>query len=123
MKAWNDLLGEVSLYWTGLPDNPDSHWYLDHGVKIEKFKDGTFEISNTMIAGDWFRPITNEQYDFFVFNGWLAGCYKVCIDTYIDRMIRVHEVLNRYPDNIDFIGRKNNIQKKINRYYQLMDNL
>ena len=60
MKAWEDLERDpyVSLYWTGDDLDPDSHWYMDHGVKIEKFKDGRIEqseVKSVTALREWFN--------------------------------------------------------------------
>jgi hypothetical protein len=123
MKAWSDLKKEVSLYWTGDAVDPDSYWYMDHGVKIEKFRDGHFELNNAMISGDFYKPLTSEQVRVFEEKGWLMGCYSVCIDTYSVRLFNVHKLLLINPENEDLIVRKNNIEKKLMRYLELADNL
>jgi hypothetical protein len=52
MKAWDDLVNnkDKSLYTTR-----DSEYYIDHGVKIERFDDGRIEVKNTMTRGDMFE--------------------------------------------------------------------
>lgn len=125
MKAWDDLndVLKVHIYWTGDRENPTSKWYMDHGVKIERLSDGTFEINNAMYAGDFYKPITEAQMFVFKNVGWLAGCYRVCIDTFNERMEFIDVLLNRNPEDIVSINRKNTLQKKIDRYYALADNL
>lgn len=125
MKAWNDLndVLKVHIYWTGDRDQPKSRWYMDHGVKIERLANGTFEINNAMYPGDFYKPITEAQMFVFEHVGWLAGCYRVCIDTFNERMDTIDALLNRYPEDPVTISRKNTLQKKIDRYYELADKL
>jgi hypothetical protein len=123
MKAWNDLEKEVSLYWTGDDKNPDSYWYIDHGVKIERFKDGHFELSNAMASGDFYKPLSKDQVEVFETEGWLKGCYKVCIDTYSIRLFNLEKLILMNPESDELIFRKINIEKKIKRYLELVDNL
>ena len=122
MKAWEDLERDpyVSLYWTGDDLDPDSHWYMDHGVKIEKFKDGRIEINNCMHAGDFYVPVTSSQRYVFENVGWLPGCYDVCIDMYSARMLRISK-LESSEDGIETV--KNNTEKKLKRYLELRNNL
>lgn len=122
MKAWEDLERDpyVSLYWTGDDLDPDSHWYMDHGVKIEKFKDGRIEINNCMYAGDFYVPVTESQRYVFENVGWLPGCYDVCIDMYSARMLRINK-LESSEDGIESV--KNNTEKKLKRYLELRNNL
>lgn len=125
MKAWNDLESDpnVSLYWTGDERNPDSHWYMDHGIKIEKFRDGHIELSNAMIAGDFYKPLTKDQVSVFEDKGWLRGCYNVCIDMYMIRLHNVCQIINMNPESRELDERKKNIEKKLARYFDLLDNL
>jgi len=83
----------------------DSSWFIDNGVKIERFdKDGSVRIMNTMTASDFYEPITSEQSLFFNNIGWEAGCLKVNIDvcdrklSIINNMIRISEF---NPDSYD----------------------
>lgn len=75
MKAWKDLEENphVSLYRTRV-----SEWYLDMGVKIEKFDDdGRIEIKNTMTPNEKFRDVSQRERDIFEHEGWLIGCLTV----------------------------------------------
>ncbi len=83
----------------------DSSWFIDNGVKIERFdKDGSVRIMNTMTASDFYEPITSEQSLFFENIGWEAGCLKANIDVcdrklgIINNMIRISEF---NPDSYD----------------------
>jgi hypothetical protein len=101
MKAWNDVASYYSLYWTGPDDNPKSKWYLDKGVKIERFEDdGRVEIHDVMTQGDKFRKINEEQLEYFEKYGWEAGCTKVNID-HIEHSIGWLEHLGGYTDDPD----------------------
>jgi hypothetical protein len=125
MKAWDDLEKDpnVSLYWTGDERDPDSHWYMDHGIKIEKFRDGHVDLSNAMIAGDFYKPLTQDQVEVFETKGWLRGCYNVCIDMYMIRLHNVCQIINMNPESRELDERKKNIEKKLARYFDLLDNL
>jgi hypothetical protein len=126
MKAFQELENDpnVSLYWTGDDRNPDSYWYLDHGCKIEKFvDDGRVEINNVMMAGDHYCKITSEQYEVFMDRGWLAGCYRVCMETYSDRIIRARKLLNSSYDQDEVSNRLEILRKKLSRYVELNNKL
>jgi len=63
MKAWKDLEENphVSLYHTRV-----SLWYLDMGVKIEKFdEDGKIDIKNTMTPNEKFYDVSDDEYKIF----------------------------------------------------------
>ena len=128
MKAWNDLMESVSVYRTGLDEEPTSYWYLDHGVKIEMFTDdGRIELKNVMVAGDHYKDITDEERAVFETDGWLKGCYTVCINTYSRRMAKVDYLLSLRKNNdtmtLELKERKADIQKKLDRYFEMMNNL
>ena len=76
MKAWQDLESNpyISLYHTRL-----SLWYLDMGVKIEKFDD-RIEIKNTMTPNEKFRDVGDDEREVFEKEGWEAGCLTVNIN-------------------------------------------
>lgn len=123
MKAWNDLEQSVALYYTGPSDNPNSFWYLDHGVKIERFKDGSFEINNVMKAGDRYERVSDSEYEMFEQKGWLPGCYTVCINTYQDRLSTVNSLIQyaRGEDLDKIMERKALLIKKVKRYSELLE--
>lgn len=78
MKAWNDLVNNphISLYHTRV-----SLWYIDMGVKIEKFdEDGRVEIKNTMTPTEYYKDLTAEQLKVFDDLGWYAGCISLNVD-------------------------------------------
>ena len=84
MKAWDDLVSDpnISIYLTRV-----SEWYLDMGVKIEKFdKDGRIEIKNTMTLNEKFKDITAEQYKVFSDLGWYAGCLSLNVDVFEEKV-------------------------------------
>lgn len=84
MKAWQDLEENphVSLYHTRV-----SMWYVDMGVKIEKFdEDGRVEIKNTMTPNEKFRDIGDDEMEIFEKYGWVAGCLNVNINVLEHRL-------------------------------------
>lgn len=125
MKAWDDLEKDpdINLYWTGYKMDPDTYWYVDHGVKIEKFRDGKIALYNGMMPGDFYKPLTKDQIAVFEQSGWLRGCYNVCIDTYMTRLNKLMQLINLNPDAEELIGRKKYLEKKLARYFDLLDNL
>jgi len=116
MKAWNDLETNphVSIYRTRL-----SEWYIDMGVKIEKFDDGRIEIKNTMTPNEKFRDVSYDEWEIFDKQGWVAGCLNVNINT-LDQKIEWQEHLI----NSNCISSPDAMHKKIEKnrekllYYQ-----
>jgi hypothetical protein len=117
MKAWNDLETNphVSLYHTRV-----SMWYVDMGVKIEKFDDdGRIEIKNTMTPNEKFIDISDSERDVFEDKGWIAGCLNVNINV-INQKIEWQEHLIES----NCISSPDAMQKKIEKnrekllYYQ-----
>lgn len=121
MKAWEDLISSVTLYWTGDKENPDTAWYINNGIKIERFKDGTFEINNTMTASDHYDEVTEDQYMVFKNLGWEIGCCCVNIDVQEQRLEKVVYVRSLATDNEEIERLELKIQKlntKKNRYLE-----
>jgi hypothetical protein len=90
MKAWQDLETNphISIYRTRL-----SEWYIDMGVKIEKFdEDGRIEIKNTMTLNEKFNDIGDDELEIFEKEGWEAGCLNVNINV-LERKLEWQEHL------------------------------
>ena len=115
MKAWKDLMSTVSIYTTN-----DSEWYVNYGVKIERFNDGTFEIKNTMTNCDRYEDITEEQLLVFSIHGWEAGCCDVNASVNLRRANKT-----KYLADVALLKGKEALaesllvsyQKLINKYY------
>ena len=103
MKAWEDVSKPSrSLYSTAY-----SEWYIDRGVKIERFtKDGSVVVKNTMTYTDSYDDITPEQLHIFTNMGWDAGVVMVNIQTndkrveYYNGLMR-HAILDNNTDQIE----------------------
>ena len=103
MKAWEDVSKPSrSLYRTAY-----SEWYIDRGVKIERFtKDGSVVVKNTMTYTDSYDDITPEQLHIFSNMGWEAGVVMVNIQTndkrveYYNGLMR-HAIIDNNKDTIE----------------------
>ena len=115
MKAWEDLESNpyISLYHTRL-----SLWYIDMGVKIEKFDD-RIEIKNTMTPNEKFRDVSDDEWEIFDKQGWVEGCLNVNINV-LEQKIEWQEHLI----NSNCISSPDAMHKKIEKnrekllYYQ-----
>lgn len=115
MKAWHDLESNpyISIYRTRL-----SEWYLDMGVKIEKFDD-RIEIKNTMTPNEKFRDVSDLEREVFEKEGWEAGCLHVNINVLESKIEWQEHLLNS-----NCITGVETMQKKIEKnkekllYYQ-----
>ncbi len=85
MKAWEDVTRDRIPYKTN-----DSEYYIDLGVKIERFHDGTFRIFNVMTNKHNFEEATADQYDIFERKGFKPGAYRVMMD-YLSASIPRHD--------------------------------
>jgi hypothetical protein len=117
MKAWQDLEENpyISLYRTRV-----SMWYVDMGVKIEKFdEDGRVEIKNTMTPNEKFYDVSDEHRKIFEEEGWLIGCLHMNINV-LEKKIEWQE---RLLESNCLVG-PDTMQKKIEKnkekllYYQ-----
>jgi hypothetical protein len=102
MKAWDDLIASVRIYTT-----MRSEYYIDNGVKIERFNDGSFKIKNVMGNFDKFTDITDEQLSIFNDVGWDVGCLNVNIDFFKERNSLLSYLMT--TDGVD----KESISKRI----------
>ena len=99
----NESLGRSrSLYLTAY-----SEWYIDRGVKIERFtKDGSVVVKNTMTYTDSYDDITPEQLHIFTNMGWELGVVMVNMQTndkrveYYNGLMR-HAILDNNTDQIE----------------------
>ena len=102
MKAWDDLIASVRVYTT-----MRSEYYIDNGVKIERFNDGSFKIKNVMGNFDKFTDVTDEQFSIFNNVGWDVGCLNVNIDFLKERNSLLSYLMT--TDGVD----KESISKRI----------
>lgn len=102
MKAWDDLIASVKVYTT-----MRSEYYIDNGVKIERFNDGSFKIKNVMGNFDKFTDVTDEQLSIFNDVGWDVGCLNVNIDFLKERNSLLSYLMT--TDGVD----KESISKRI----------
>jgi hypothetical protein len=116
MKAWEDLETNkyISLYSTRL-----SKWYLDMGVKIERFDDdGRIEIKNTMTPTDSFKDITPDQLKVFEDLGWEAGCLSLNVDVLEERVEWFEHLLEAGVHDTETITRRLEKNREKLLYYQ-----
>lgn len=119
MKAWDDLVNnkDKTLYTTR-----NSEYYIDHGVKIERFDDGRIEVKNTMTRGEMFEDVDENILTIFNDEGWIPGCMNLNIQVYQDKLQRLNELIRTSISNNNdkFLetlrNRRKVIQKKINIY-------
>ena len=88
MRAWNDLISDkyVTMYTT-----ETSLYYIDKGVRIERFnKGGDIIVQNTMINPEKFVKVTPQQYEVFEDLGWEPGILRVNIDIIDSKLLKVN---------------------------------
>ena len=129
MKAWEQLENDpnVSLWWYGDERNPTSYYYIDHGVRISKdLSTGLIEVKNASLADEHYVSVSKSQYAMFETEGWLPGCYRVCIDTCnkrINKVIYLLSVEKNAEKTADLNDRLTKLQTKLDRYLELNEKL
>jgi len=129
MKAWQELESDpnVSLWWYGDERNPTSYYYIDHGVRISKdLKSGLIEVKNASLADEHYVEVSTEQYKVFDTEGWLPGCYRVCIDTLNSRINKVNYLISLEKNSDKTEELKDRLKKlltKLDRYLELNEKL
>ena len=91
MKAWEDLVNDKDIT---ICTTPKSEWYIGHGVKIERFDNGSIEIKNTMNNNDHYKDVDEYLYNLFRDYGWLYGCYETNIAFLEEKLSRIDIVLS-----------------------------
>ena len=129
MRAWEQLENDpnVSLWWYGDERNPTSYYYIDHGVRISKdVETGRVEVKNAQLADEHYSDVSSIQYSIFETEGWLPGCYRVCIDTCKARLSKVDYLISieKNEDRLDeLMERKGKLSTKMQRYVDLKERL
>ena len=100
-KAWKDLADDPNIEkaFTGSEDNPDSHWVIVPGVKIERFKDGTIVLKSIYVDNDRYKDFNYTHQMYFEDYGFWAGFAKVNLDYFSDELIRYGNILSRCTDD------------------------
>jgi hypothetical protein len=97
MKAWNDLISDkyVTMYTT-----ERSMYYIDKGIRIERFNDGgDIIVQNTMTNSEKFVKVTPQQYEVFENLGWYPGILRVNIDIIDSKLIKVNYLMKLALNN------------------------
>jgi hypothetical protein len=91
MKAWEDLENDENVT---ICHTLKSQWYIGHGVKIERFNNGSIEIKNTMNNNDHYKDVDEHLYNLFRDYGWLYGCYWTNIEFLEEKLYRIDVILS-----------------------------
>ena len=117
MRAWEDLVSKDKLCHTSVSD-----WYIDHGVKIERFHDdGRIEIRNMMTSRDRFEDVSPKIFNHFDQDGWISGCMHLNIEVCQYKIFNINNLIRTYIGSsndimVDTLSDKRIIiQKKINK--------
>jgi hypothetical protein len=118
IKVWNTLISD--------PDQEiyKAHgydWWLDNGVKIQKeHNSNKVTIWNCMTQGDNHEPVSKLHKEYFEDYGWHAGMYKVCVDVFKKKFKESEARCKADPENEEIHKRKENIEKKLDYYTELL---
>jgi hypothetical protein len=105
-KAWKEVKEEYGLW----DRDGKSKYMIDMGVIIEKDNDSNMiVIKSVMCHGPRFKDVTQDQYMVFYRKGWFQGCYQVCHDEYLERLM---EAYRRKEDGT----RIEKLEKKVDYY-------
>lgn len=108
MKAWNDLKSDPDqVFYTTM----GSEYWIDMGVKIERFNTGKIVIKNALRPGDFMYDLTQGQLNYFVFYGWREGMFKVNVDEFERKLYNADKRIERLeikdPKNEMYLATKN----------------
>jgi len=85
------------------------------GVKIEN-EDGVVKIYNTKMCGDFYKEVSEEQYQYFMDKGYVKGVHNVCLFNYERSLDLLQERIR------DELGSRNN-QKHYQSLKLMRENL
>jgi hypothetical protein len=115
MKAWQELVSDPNI---SICDTLDSQWYINYGVKIQRFNDGTIEVHDTMTNSDHYRKVTPTEYLIFMLNGWQAGCTSINASL----VLRKAKHAKKLYDNCIERNRTARAEALLESYEKLMNN-
>jgi hypothetical protein len=72
MKAWSELKERPHVSFV---QTDNSEFYVNHGVKIERFNDGRIEVKNTMTNSDHYEDVPWEILQIFKEVGFAVCSY------------------------------------------------
>jgi hypothetical protein len=87
-----------------------------YGVKIIKDSDGSIKLFNTMLGGDYYKPISEIDLIDFLENGWRYGVYVLSLSNYCAKLDIVERKIQK-----EISGRAS--VKQISGYKVHRDNL
>jgi hypothetical protein len=129
MRSLEDIFKEaLNDSYSAILDTPYVEARLVFGVKIVRDKEsGLIEILNTTRGGDYYKEITQKEYQEFYVNGWRYGVYDVSLSNYRRKLdmidYNVNEAILNLASKKEIEGfhiRRKNI---MNRYAKISNKL
>ena len=129
MRSLEDIFKEaLNDSYSAILDTPYVEARLVFGVKIVKDREsGLIEILNTTRGGDYYKEITQKEYQEFYVNGWRYGVYDVSLSNYRRKLdmidYNVNEAILNLASKKEIEGyhiRRKNI---MNRYAKISNKL
>tara|TARA_R100000541_G_scaffold3593_1_gene10861 strand:+ start:307 stop:714 length:408 start_codon:yes stop_codon:yes gene_type:complete len=129
MRSLEDIFKEaLNDSYSAILDTPYVEARLVFGVKIVRDREsGLIEILNTTRGGDYYKEITQKEYQEFHVNGWRYGVYDVSLSNYRRKLdmidYNVNEAILNLASKKEIEGyhiRRKNI---MNRYAKISNKL
>jgi len=129
MRSLEDIFKEaLNDSYSAILDTPYVEARLVFGVKIVRDREsGLIEILNTTRGGDYYKEITQKEYQEFYVNGWRYGVYDVSLSNYRRKLdmidYNVNEAILNLASKKEIEGyhiRRKNI---MNRYAKISNKL
>lgn len=86
MRAWTELKERPHALFVR---TKNSEFYVNHGVKIERFDDGRIEVKNTMTNSDHYEDVPWEILQIFKEETFEHGAFAVCSYVHKNRADKV----------------------------------
>ncbi len=129
MRSLEDIFKEaLNDSYSAILDTPYVEARLVFGVKIVRDREsGLIEILNTTRGGDYYKEITQKEYQEFYVTGWRYGVYDVSLSNYRRKLdmidYNVNEAIANLASKKEIEGyhiRRKNI---MNRYAKISNKL
>lgn len=101
---------------------------ISNGIKIIKsHEDNSIEIFNTARGGDYYKELSEEEYDLFFKHGWVIGVCKLSLKKYKERLDIIEQKMKNEingRNNSKYISFLKETRKStLNKYYNITQKL
>lgn len=103
---------------TAVSKGEREHFGLWYGVKISKdLLTQQIVIYNTTIGGDYYKEISNSDYERFLINGWELGVSYIRLNNYLRKISNINNLIQTLMNKKKFSNKRYHDYKKARDKY------